>query len=174
MEKLQPTKRIEYIDAMRGFTMMLVIMTHVAAWGLQSDSYNHIFTVFRMPLFFFVSGFVFYKSNYEWNWQNTLSFLQKKLPVQIISPFLFFAAYVYLQHFDLQESLISESKVGYWFTFTLFEFFVIYILLQHLFKLCRIKGKWEDITLIAVGLFFYVIMRHNIIGHSILVSSLGC
>ncbi|MBQ0089429.1 MAG: acyltransferase [Prevotellaceae bacterium] len=174
MEQTQTSKRIEYIDALRGFTMMLVIMTHVATWGLASDSYNHIFTVFRMPLFFFVSGFVFYKTNYVWNWSNSLKFLHKKLSVQIISPFLFFAAYVFVQNINFIDGLIAESKVGYWFTLTLFEFFVIYLLFQQVFRLLHVKDKWQDIILLGIGLIFYGVMRHKIIGHSTIVSALGC
>ena len=54
------TKRIEYIDAMRGFTMLLVVMFHVewTFWG-SDYGYNSFIEVFRMPLFFFISGWVF-------------------------------------------------------------------------------------------------------------------
>ena len=66
---VQQRKRIEYIDAMRGFTMVLVVLTHVSSFGLgmygsDTFSYSKIFAEFRMPLFFFVSGFVLYKSNF--------------------------------------------------------------------------------------------------------------
>lgn len=32
------TKRIEYLDAMRGFTILLVVMWHVSYFGLGFDS----------------------------------------------------------------------------------------------------------------------------------------
>jgi peptidoglycan/LPS O-acetylase OafA/YrhL len=54
------TKRIEYIDAMRGFTMILVVFSHIEGM-LFKDYYsfvNQVFMSFRMPLFFFISGLV--------------------------------------------------------------------------------------------------------------------
>ena len=58
---MQQKKRIEYLDALRGFTMILVVMSHVALFNLGVDvrsdgCYHTYFQLFRMPLFFFVSG----------------------------------------------------------------------------------------------------------------------
>lgn len=93
-------KRIEYLDAMRGFTMMLVVMYHVVNFCLggfaESFSFNQMMGEFRMPLFFFVSGFLLYRSHYIWNTQGIFSFLRKKIFVQIISPFLFLCINSYL------------------------------------------------------------------------------
>ncbi len=175
MERIESsTKRIEYIDAMRGFTMFLVVMCHVSAWGLNCDGYSSIFSTFRMPLFFFISGFVFYKVNTLWNWEQTISFLKKKLPVQIISPFLFLVAYIAVNDCNLLDSLVMESKAGYWFTFVLFEFFVIYIILQQIFKFLHIRGVWKDIAFTVVGLAMYILMHHKVIGNSVLVTTLCC
>ncbi len=53
--------RIEYIDAMRGFTMILVVFSHVCKLTFATDSEtNNIFILFRMPLFFFISGLMSY------------------------------------------------------------------------------------------------------------------
>ena len=45
-------KRIEYIDAMRGFTMILVVYSHIIFFGYNDDtipSFNSFFVNFRMP-----------------------------------------------------------------------------------------------------------------------------
>lgn len=60
------TKRLAYIDAMRGFTMILVVFSHVQYFGygefIQSVYnfcggscliYRDLITLFFMPLFFF-------------------------------------------------------------------------------------------------------------------------
>ena len=62
------TKRLEYIDALRGFTMILVVFAHIINYGYHitdakaetMDTFNNLFIRFRMPLFFFISGFVLY------------------------------------------------------------------------------------------------------------------
>ena len=93
------TQRIGYIDALRGFTMFLVVLNHVAAlcWQLSSDtpSFHHILTQVRMPMFFFISGFVLYKENVVWNGKQIVSFFKKKIPVQLLSPLLFFLSLHY-------------------------------------------------------------------------------
>ena len=55
-------KRIEWLDAMRGFTMLLVVAYHVAQFGFGENEKTSaalpFLVLFRMPLFFFVSGFL--------------------------------------------------------------------------------------------------------------------
>ena len=56
------TKRLEYIDALRGFTMILVVFAHIINYGYHitdakaetMDTFNNLFIRFRMPLFFFI------------------------------------------------------------------------------------------------------------------------
>ena len=58
--------RIAYIDCLRGFTMLLVIWNHVAdmsfGLGLSDSFWTQLFISFRMPMFFFISGFIAYKA----------------------------------------------------------------------------------------------------------------
>ena len=99
MEKiLKSTSRIEYIDAMRGFTMILVVLHHVSLMAFGRNSViDEWLMEFRMPLFFFVSGFVLYKSTRIWNLKECFSFLKRKIGVQILSPLVFFCIYIYIQ-----------------------------------------------------------------------------
>ena len=56
--------RLEWLDALRGFTMILVVAYHtVEGFGLEvkASSSMRFLILFRMPLFFFVSGFLAYK-----------------------------------------------------------------------------------------------------------------
>ena len=91
------TKRIEYIDALRGFTMILVVAVHIYSLCFMQGnveeydlSYNNFFGLFRMPLFFFISGFVFYKSNRLWNLASLNKFFKDKIRVQLFSTSIFF------------------------------------------------------------------------------------
>lgn len=54
-------QRVEYIDAMRGFAIILVIIGHLIQTYYCNVYSNAIFRViysFHMPLFFFISGCV--------------------------------------------------------------------------------------------------------------------
>ena len=51
-------ERIRYIDALRGFTMLLVVFGHVMMTTFGIGGYNTVigcfFLTFRMPMFFFM------------------------------------------------------------------------------------------------------------------------
>ena len=63
-ETTKRKERMEWLDAMRGFTMILVVAYHVAQMGfdqsIKHSSSLSFLMLFRMPLFFFVSGFLAY------------------------------------------------------------------------------------------------------------------
>lgn len=156
------SQRIEYIDAMRGFTMLLVVMAHVSMfclglYGYNGFSFNKMLSEFRMPLFFFVSGFVLFKSNYCWNLKNIGSFLRKKIVVQIVTPTFFFLVSIYLRELNLMDSICSPTKEGYWFTYALFEYFLLYIAFHCILDIVGIKGIWKDILLLLFSFLIYLV-----------------
>ncbi|MBQ8065433.1 MAG: acyltransferase family protein [Prevotella sp.] len=141
--------RIGYIDAMRGFTMIFVVYCHVLIFGFGSDAlgYNDVISKFRMPLFFFISGWVFYKAGRIWTFAEVKSILWKKFLVQII-PFLVFML-LFLYVFDLLDpSSFGNDKSGYWFTYVLFAFFVLYVISVCLFQ-HRENGLKGDILVFS-------------------------
>ena len=148
------TQRIGYIDAMRGFTMFLVVLGHVVAlcWQLGPDtpSLHHYFTQVRMPMFFFISGFVLYKAGVMWNWQQIVSFFKKKIPVQLISPFIFFVLFLHVSHVSLYDGVMDKTKAGYWFTLVLLEYYVFYATVRF-----AVRGCWASWILAALGVLMY-------------------
>jgi len=149
-----PTQRIGYIDALRGFTMFLVVLEHVAfmCWGIvgKGISVHDYLVQVRMPMFFFISGFVLYKADVVWNAQHIVAFFKKKIPVQLISPFIFFAVFLYLHHVALWDGMMEKQKMGYWFTLVLLEFFVIYAAMRFI-----VRQGWYKVILVAMGLVLY-------------------
>ena len=159
MEQPKPN-RIGYIDALRGMAMILVVYFHIAAYGFGSYElgYNDIIERFRMPTFFFISGWLFYKVGRIWNRQAIICIIRKKFMVQIIPTALFML--LYLLMFNLLDiSSFGSDKKGYWFTFVLFEFFVIYILAESILnRQDSSKGEMRVLALIlilSVCAFYY-------------------
>lgn len=138
-------KRLEYIDAMRGFTMIFVVFNHIAWFAFQNESmaYNDVLSQFRMPLFFFISGWVFYKAERIWNKSMVAEVLKKKFMVQIIPFLVFMLLFLYVNDM-LDVTSLGSNKKGYWFTFVLFEFFVLYVFAVSLFqpKAGGSRGDW--------------------------------
>lgn len=159
MEQSKPN-RIGYIDALRGLAMILVVYFHIAAYGFGSYElgYNDIIERFRMPTFFFISGWLFYKAGRIWNRQAITSMIRKKFMVQIVPTVVFML--LYLLMFNLLDiSSFGSDKKGYWFTFVLFEFFVIYILTEALLnRQNSSKGEMRVLALmliLSIGAFYY-------------------
>ncbi len=67
--------RLFYLDFLKGFAILLVILGHVIQYNIN-DPYNNIvfryIYAFHMPLFMFISGFVSYKE------KSKLKYIKKK------------------------------------------------------------------------------------------------
>lgn len=111
------TKRLEYIDALRGFTMILVVFAHIINYGYHitdakaetMDTFNNLFIRFRMPLFFFISGFVLYKQERIWDKPFIKDFIKKKFFVQIVPTFIFLFLFAYLYNINRVFSLMFRK-----------------------------------------------------------------
>ena len=131
--------RMEWIDAMRGFTMILVVAYHVCITTFAEDpkdsAYLTIFVLFRMPLFFFISGFFSYSTKVEWTAPTLAKLVWKKLRMQMLPTVIFMLlfAVVIERHFwpTITRFLESPTKGGYWFTYVLLLMFVIYYLFAY-------------------------------------------
>lgn len=149
-------KRIEWIDAMRGFTMLLVVYTHIQVFGLGINvdggfTFNQIFQLFRMPLFFFISGFILYKADAAWDRATAWAFLRKKFVVQIIPTMFFILVFAACFQKELKTIFLSQDKDGYWFTFMLFVYFAIYVSLQGMMRLFKMR-RYETVALLIAGI----------------------
>ena len=132
--------RLGWLDALRGFTMLLVVTNHVAlkSFGMQIrwSTALQFFLLFRMPLFFFISGFLAYKASRIWNAHTLGELTLKKLRVQIIPTavfFLLFLAMIPTTPFidSLNEALASSMKAGYWFTLVLLYMLLTFYLFSY-------------------------------------------
>ncbi len=149
-------QRIGYIDALRGFTMFLVVLAHIAAlcWQLPSGtpSFHHYFNQVRMPMFFFISGFVLYRDGVVWNGKQIVSFFKKKIPVQLLSPIVIFLIYLYISNISVFDGFIDKQKMGYWFTFVLLEYYVFYAGVRFF-----VRSRWASWILVAMGIAMYYV-----------------
>lgn len=134
MSEMKNTQRMEWLDALRGFTMILVVAYHVAqiSYGqtLKSSASLPFMVLFRMPLFFFVSGFLSYRARFIWSATNTVRLLGKKFRIQVFPALCFLCFCIILRQKDFGEGFMnamhSSTKGGYWFTWVLLQMFLIY------------------------------------------------
>ena len=146
--------RMEWLDAMRGFTMILVVAYHVSLIGfdqsIKESSVLPLFVLFRMPLFFFISGFLAYKSNLTWSGNTLGTLVWKKVKIQIFPTLVFLYVFVVVKYPDFMTGInavmASPTKGGYWFTWSLLHMFIVY----YLFSFVEYKLKWRSWIPIAI------------------------
>ena len=118
-------ERLDYIDAIKGFAILLVVMGHVLAWAFSSLSdaqalgkpmllWNCIYA-FHMPLFIFVSGLLFGLSRFP----TANSYVTKVISRfwRLIIPYFVCGVLVYLWR--------GVRPLTYWYLLTLFQLIVI-------------------------------------------------
>jgi len=91
--------RLQWIDAMRGFSMLIVVIGHVLlSMGIGGyDSFlSSVLLTFRMPLFFFVSGFFSFRAIEWWNRKRIGDILKRKFQAQILCTVVFLSVYQYV------------------------------------------------------------------------------
>lgn len=115
------TKRITYIDALKGLAIVLVVWGHIAekCMGVENTPFNYMYGSFHMPLFIFLSGLFAYKGMERTSWQYVATFLRKKA-VRILLPFLVVGGFYSLIVEHSLTAVYSGVMGGYWFLPALF------------------------------------------------------
>ena len=158
----QKRERMEWLDAMRGFTMLMVVAYHVSLVSFgempKTSAAMSLLVLFRMPLFFFVSGFVAYKASFQWSLENTAGLLWKKIQIQIVPTVIFLVAYLVIRRgnfgTEFIKALESPYKYGYWFTLTLLYMFICYYSVSMLLRKVKCQNLiWIVIWIASIAIY---------------------
>lgn len=152
-------KRIVYLDAIKGFAILLMVMAHIIAWNFSDWHFLvnlnestpvhfknagviwHFIYSFHMPLFFAVAGYLTCKDTIC-NFFNPLCKRTKRLFIPYITTgFLI---------------LLLRGYYGYWFLFSLYQLSLLGVLLNYIYsKVTCTKKCWTELSvLIIVSLLF--------------------
>ena len=159
--------RLDFIDGLRGVTMILVVYWHVLVMSLNVTTYAAMtLQLFRMPLFFFISGFFAYSFNYD------RSKLHKRLGnrwhKQFLPTLFIFLAFIlfevaYVGNFNgigeflgnffgsAGKNALSEFKSGYWFTFVLVEVFCIFAFINCFLSSRKVSRPKQGMIFLAIA-----------------------
>lgn len=124
-------ERIAWIDNVRFFAMLCVILYHSSA--LVDNEYYYagwIIESFNMALFFFLSGLTSYNSvGAIENIQDWFNFLKKRF-IRIMMPCLFVSL------------LVFQKPCSFWFLLTLFYYLMAFASFHYLCTLLKISRDW--------------------------------
>lgn len=148
------TKRIAYLDAMRGLVMILVVYSHVKGFTFNTGSmhffFNDIISNIHVPLFFFLSGYLGYKTidRFNFDFINKNSFIRFR---QLIIPTFFF--FPLLSYLGFKDWIYPG---GFWFTPALFDMLFVYYWFMYMWTKFSNKHYWIAIiglsaTIVAIS-----------------------
>lgn len=126
-------KRIEYIDNLKSFAILLVVVGHAISmiWGNSDGSdiplYVFIYS-FHMPLFMFLSGLCVNPAVLD------SKILLRKLRTLLWPYLLWSFIRCTIQGENFIDGVIYRVHGGYWFLLCLFEIFLLFIFLRFLEK----------------------------------------
>lgn len=149
---MEISKRIGYIDALRGFAIFMIVFMHIEHFSLgityDKSIWGSIIITFFLPIFFFISGF-FTKNTYVWNYH--LFKIIKEKAIYLIIPALFFYFFYYcIYRGESITFLLSKGPRCYWFTFALFYVFLIYYVIQ--FFCQKLHNRFKEIVLLSISI----------------------
>lgn len=133
------SKRLNYIDQLKGFAILLVVAGHVLEFCLypgKSSFLHDVIYSFHMPLFAFLSGLVFTSLSAK---RQVGKKLQKQ-SYRLLVPFLTMGM-IYAYTIRRNEGfLLQPYKLGLWYLLFLWQCYII-TNIYNVFLLPYVKGK---------------------------------
>ena len=145
--------RAFYLDALRGFAMLCVVIGHLSLFCYKDAQYSSIaflVNIFHVNLFMLISGYFVKYEN-----------LKIKKHLKILIPFFVFGIpYAYIKGYSPWEFLGNETKVGYWFLWSLSIYYISLGFIK-LTKMNLIKGM---LLVQVIFLFLHLLLHRTTIG----------
>ena len=129
--------------------MILVVYSHICHFCLGDSllGFNGTVFLFRLPCFFMLSGWLFEPVAQRPFMAN----VRHKFMVQIVPTFIFLLLLAPPPEFFHQ---LGALKGGYWFTFVLFEFFILYMLI------IRLGKRWAPWVALVIVIASFIYARY--------------
>ncbi len=152
MKTEAPNKRIQWVDAMRGLSMVAIVMSHVLG-GLGLGGYDTplcgVLLDFALPMFFFVSGFFTFRSRSWWTPAAAAALAKRRFQSLVVCTVVFAMLFQYKAHGELS---LEYGFMNIWFTVALFQMFVIYFVLAWLSRLLGRDVSLWGMVVVSVAL----------------------
>lgn len=144
--------RIEYIDNIKGFAILLVVVGHLLDKSLLlgNNIFNSMIYSTHMPLFMYVSGLFAFKNKETSPTIKSFLYFLKKKAIRLLLPYISIGLlYGYLKNYTSSE--IYTNMSGYWFFPTLFLCMFIGYILYIAYK------KFNKNNILSLDLLFFSI-----------------
>lgn len=139
-------QRLIYIDYLKAFAVLLVILGHILdkLFGHSNNIYCFIY-LFHMPLFFMISGMTFDISSKHSKW-DAAKLLRRE--INLVIPLL---AFIFIDLIFLRPLTIINVYTGIWYLIH----FILILLIFHFFQLISKKPLlWMNVCCMILWLLF--------------------
>lgn len=157
------TQRITYLDSLRGFAILLVIIGHFIQYNYESSIRNDIFNIiysFHMPLFFFLSGCTRSlqedKKGSLQSWRELLAFYAGKF-MSLLLPSIAWTLLV--PFFFSREWGLNGSISSFWFLNVLFAVSCVWTSIRFFDNKIRKWNIFFWITITVLVILFAIDMK---------------
>lgn len=151
--------RLLFIDACRGMCILLVVYIHATLLcGTNAMNMTNILSqLFRMVLFFFISGYLVYGTKYNAALvakRSTNRLVHQLYPTIVIWVLFILIFYQppWSPYIPFPKLLYTPFKGGYWFTFVMVEVFFLSIPLLYYFSQTQ-QAKWKQVAMLLAVYF---------------------
>lgn len=157
-------KRIVWIDTLKGFAILLVIMGHVCQmrFPIAGKWLADIIYSFHMPLFLFLSG-LFARKAIEAADNRQIQIFSIRKARQLLMPFVI---WMILWCVIKQDSMMRFLDGGfiYWYLPTLFEFLLLFCALRYFSNTIKIRQRYFPLLLLLSIFLIYQIPGNCFVG----------
>lgn len=140
-------QRLQYLDQMKGIAIFLVVIGHVMqfSFGIHGSSVNGMLEIFHMPLFFYVSGYLAYKS--ITGFRPVLQRIIHKNKTLILPLFTIGTIHAIFAHENVVHWALRGFG-GYWFLYVLLIVTIAFILIESI--ACRIRTPFLYVAVFII------------------------
>ncbi len=160
-------KRITYYDALKTFSIFVVIMAHIFLYSFhETDNMVCIFTgAVNMPMFMFVSGLL--------SGKPSLQGCKKKLRILLLPTIIVGVIYTYIKGLPVPSFFTNSMHFGYWFCFTLWMYHVLYFLTFKLSEFLKLTTALRRSLLLSIEVVILLLISRLIPYDNIVTDTLS-
>lgn len=149
------TSRIEHYDMMKGIAIICVVIGHITmfSFGFKESDVVRFIGIFQMPIFFYISGYFFYKPI-----DRSLPYVKRmfKKVLSLIMPYVLFVfLWTTIRNEDFSKMLLGGGG-QYWFLYTLLLLTIIFGIVEYV--ITRVIKISKDYLYIFAWLVVYAIL----------------
>lgn len=157
-------KRIVWIDTLKGFAILLVVMGHVCQmrFPISGKWLADIIYSFHMPLFLFLSGLFARKAVEAVDNRQVNGYIIKKTRQLLVPFFVWMILWCVIKGDNI--TMFLDGGFIYWYLPTLFEFLLLFSCIRYLSNMLKFRQRYFPLLLLLSIFLLYQIPAACFIG----------